>query len=433
MSDTLQQLGLSPTEFSGQVVVVTGGGRGIGLETVKAFARLGARVAIAELADNGLAAEEAVRRSGGEAWFMRTDVSDPASVAALAQQVEKTLGPVEVLINNAIFIPVASVVDLSIEQWDRTQAVNLRGSFLTCKAFLPAMLARHRGVIVNMVSTDAMPGLAAYIASKQGIAGFSQTLAVEMADQGVKVIPFAPGMVDTPAIRGVADDLAPHLGLSKEQFLGLSLHPDYAGLMPAEDAAAATVYLAARLADEFNGQVVNGYEVLERAGFLKKPDVPQLEAHPPAPLLGSVLKTAPPEKDKVQLALARGKQLKEALGQTEAEFGKLPLFIRPMARAGFKSKAGQSLAEWGRRLDSLLELLASAGAAGSSGPELKGAAAQVADALPRLAEYYRGVPAETARFTKDRALLEEVARLTEERTEIIEKLEATLVGINEQG
>ncbi len=424
MPEPLQQLGLSPNEFSGQVVVVTGGGRGIGLETVKAFARLGARVAIAELADSGKAAEEAVRRSGGEALFLCTDVSDPASVAALEQQVETRFGPADILINNAIYIPLGSVVEMDVVEWDRTLAVNLRGTFLTCKAFLPAMLARRRGTIINMVSMDAMPGLAAYIASKQGIAGLSQTLAVEVAGQGVNVIPFAPGMVDTPGIRSVADGLAPRLGLTREQFLGLSLHSAYEGLMPAEDAAAATVYLAARLAAELHGLVVNGYEVLERAGFLKKPDLPPIEVQIPASI-----GEAEAASGRLAAAVAGSQELKAILEQTEAEFGKLPLFIRPLARGGFKSKAGQSLADWARQVDHFVELASTAPAGGNLVPELKAAAAQLAAGIPRLAEYFRGVPAETARFTRDKSFMEEVARLTGERLAKIDALAKALAQV----
>lgn len=431
MPDTLERLGLPASEFAGQVVVVTGGGRGIGLEIVKAFARLGARVVIAELADSGLAAEETVRRRGGSALFVRTDVSDPRSVASLTEQTLKAFGPADILINNAIYIPVASVVDMEVEQWDRTLAVNLRGTFLTCKAFLPEMLAHRRGTLINMVSTDAMPGLAAYIASKQGIAGLSQTLAVEVAGQGVKVIPFAPGMVDTPGIRGVAGELAPRLGLSEDQFLGLSLHSAYEGLMPAEDAAAATVYLAARLAGEFHGQVVNGYEVLERAGILQKPDLPQYES--PASPRPAPTASVQQESDFLPSALAGSRELKAILEQTEAEFTRLPLFVRPLARGGFKSKAGQSLADWTRLADQFLQMLSKAAPGEVIGPQWKTAAAQIAAGLPRLADYYRGVPAETARFTRDRAMLEEVARLTGERIGKINALAEALSNLAQKG
>jgi len=135
------------------------------------------------------------------------------------------------------------------------------------------MLARKRGVILNMISAEAMPGLSAYIASKGGITGFSQSLALEVEGQGVRVIPFGPGMVDTPGIRNVAPELAPQLGIRTEQFLPMPLHPAFDGLMPAAYAGAATAYLVAKLADEFHGKIVTGYEVLERAGVIESPGI----------------------------------------------------------------------------------------------------------------------------------------------------------------
>ncbi len=119
-----------------------------------------------------------------------------------------------------------------------------------------------------MVSAEAMPGLSAYIASKQGIVGFSQSLDLEVEASNIQVIAFAPGMVDTPGIRASAPALAPLLGMTEEQFLTTPLHAAYDGLMPPEHAGVATVYLVARLAKEAHGQVINGYEVLEKAGVL---------------------------------------------------------------------------------------------------------------------------------------------------------------------
>jgi NAD(P)-dependent dehydrogenase (short-subunit alcohol dehydrogenase family) len=408
----IDQLNLVQGAVEGQVVVVTGGGRGIGLEVVRAFARLGARVVIAELADSGQSAEDEVHRAGGQACFVRTDVSDAESVTALARQADQRFGPVDILVNNAIYIPLAPVSELAVEDWDRTMAVNLRGTFLTCKAFLPQMIERRSGTIINMVSTDAMPGLAAYIASKQGIVGFSQTLAGEVGSLGVRVIPFGPGMVDTPGIRSVAERLAPRLGLTHEQFLGLSLHPAYDGLMPAEDAAAATVYLAVKLAGEFHGQVVTGYEVLERAGLIQRTSVPEVAA-------GAAPQAAPAGGG---AALSGAKALKAILEQTEAEFGKLPIFARPMARNGFKSKAGLSLADWNRQAGELAERLEQAGSGQPDPAALKAAAARVQSGLGRLVEYFRGVPGETARFSRDQSLLQEVARLSAERIGTIESL-----------
>ena len=230
-------LKLQPAECSGKVVVVTGAGRGIGEQVARAFAWLGAEVVIAELSTQGQRVADTICQAGGKALFVQTDVSDSASVDRLAQTVHHALGPVSILVNNAIRIADVLVVDMDEALWDSILAVNLRGTFLTSKTFLPDMLMRRDGAIINMVSTEAMPGLSAYIASKQGILGLSQSMALEVGPAGVKVIPFAPGMVDTPGIRGVSGSLAPRLGMTQDAFLNLSLHPGYEGLMPPEHAA----------------------------------------------------------------------------------------------------------------------------------------------------------------------------------------------------
>ena len=389
-------LNLNRQAFSSQVVVITGAGQGIGFFTARAFALLGAIVILAELSEDGEAAEAAIQSEGGTARFIQTDVSNQDSVTHLKQKVHKAYGPVDVLINNAIFIQESSVVDMSLESWDYTMNVNLRGTFLTCRAFLPEMLKRNRGVILNMISTDAMPGLSAYIASKQAIAGFSQSLALELEQTDVRVIPFGPGMVDTPGIRSVASGLAPQLGLTESQFLNLSLHADYDGLMPPEHAAAASVFLAYHLADEFHGQIANGYEVLERAGILHTQEVFLKD--------GDSIKSQ--DRNSLQ---ALYQELSAILNETEIEIGKLPVFVRPIAKNGFKIKSGMSLSDWQRLVSDL-----------ASGvipiPN------QMGEKLAALAVYYREVPMETARFTKDEETLQMVAETAQLREEVIHKL-----------
>lgn len=396
----LHDLQLDSSACAGLVIVVTGAGRGIGLQTARAFALLGGKVVLAELSEEGREAEENIRAEGGEALYVQTDVSDQTAVARLVEITRDRCGAVDVLINNAIYIREAAVIEMSIEMWDQTIAANLRGAFLTCRAFLPDMLARQRGTILNLISSDAMPGLSAYIASKQGIAGFSQSLAQEVGAAGVRVIPFAPGLVDTPGIRSVAEGLAPRLGMQTDEFLSLSLHAAYSGLMPAEHAGAAAVYLALRLSDEYHGQVTNGYEVLERAGFLRS-----ALAVPPVPKASAVGKVA----DRVELF----QQLARILTETEAEFSRLPIFVRPMARQGFRSKVGQSLPDW-QRMFATLE------ANPIAAPQ------NLSERLEKLADYYRDVPKETARFTRDEGVLQHVIGVTQQRLAVIQQLQQQL-------
>ena len=432
VSLAVERLKLERDVLAGRVAVVTGGGRGIGREVVRALAWLGARVVIAELAETGGEVEKLVRDAGGTALFIKTDVASEAEVTRLAEATQAAFGPADILINNAILCPPASVMDMEVALWDKVIAVNLRGTFLTCKTFLPAMVARRCGLIVNMISTDAMPYLSAYIASKQGIAAFSQSLAGEVGESGVRVIAFGPGFVDTPGLRGAARGLGPRMGLTEEQFMKLSLHPAYAEAMPPDHAAAATAYLVAKLADEYHGEQVMGYTVLERAGFIEQ------EGRGREKEEGERNRDAAPKTQSqapLAQALKLSEQLQQMLSETEAEFTKLPIFVRPLAKQGFRGKAGQSGADWAHTaadLSARLAKIAEGDAAAHAGaqadaqtslgalrPKLKGL-------LGKLEVYYQDVPAETARFTKDRELLEQIGATTRQRVEIIRALAAVL-------
>jgi NAD(P)-dependent dehydrogenase (short-subunit alcohol dehydrogenase family) len=396
----LEKLGLPRTTLRGQVAIVTGAGRGIGREAARALAWLGAKVIVAEAnLVSGSETSTLIQQSGGEAVCIPTDVANAEAVANLAAKTHAAFGSVDILVNNAILCPVAPVATMDIALWDQVVAVNLRGAFLTCKAFLPEMLAKKHGVIVNMISTDAMPGLAAYIATKQGLVGFSQSLALEVGDdQGVSVIPFGPGMVDTPGIRSAAPALAPLLGLTESQFLNVPLHPAFDGLMPVTYAGVATAYLVAALAQEYHGEPVTGYTILERAGLIEPPGVSAA---------ASTSKAAASTDLPVLLA-----ELDQILSETAAEFDRLPAFARPLAKNGFKSKSGMSLADWQRTLKAQLP-----------GHPL---APGLAERLEKLADYYRGVPKETSRFTRDAALIQQVTELCNRRIQVIQSLQKAI-------
>jgi NAD(P)-dependent dehydrogenase (short-subunit alcohol dehydrogenase family) len=421
MGPSIARAGLPRTALAGQVAIVTGAGRGIGRETARALAWLGAQVAIVELdEDSGLETAQIIRQEGGQALFTRVDVSREDDVAAMIEKTHSGFGPVDILINNAALCPVASIVEMETSLWDQVVAVNLRGTFLTCKACLPDMLSRQRGVIVNMVSLEAMPGISAYLATKQGIQAFSQSLALEVGDQGVKVIPFGPGMVDTPAIRGVAPDLAPRLGMSANQFLQMSLHPAYPGLMPAEDSGAATAYLVAALADEYQGENVTAYTVLERAGLISASGEDLAEDE-------TVSMREESQNIDYANTISLAKQFGEMIDQTEAEFNQFPVFIRPMARNGFKNKSGQSIQDWRRTAESLIKRIEAiqAGDTSSHTAFLAGYP-KLQEDLDNLVTYYQGVPGETARFTKDQAMLRQVEQVSQQRVQLTHSLELAL-------
>jgi NAD(P)-dependent dehydrogenase (short-subunit alcohol dehydrogenase family) len=422
----VERIGLPRTALEGRVVVVTGAGRGIGREIARAFAWLGAQVVIAEVSTDGFETEKLIRQSGGQALHVQTDVSSPEDVTRLVRKTKEQFGPADILINNAILCPVASVLDMDVSLWDRVMAVNLRGTFLNSRAFLPEMLERGRGVIVNMISTDAMANLSAYIASKQGILAFSQSLAAEVGQGGVRVIAFAPGFVDTPGLRGAAHGLAAQFGISEEQFMKMPIHPAYTdAAMPADHAAAATAYLVAVLADEYQGEQVNGYTVLERAGFIQ----PASQAGPAS--LGSLETRSLASADGVETihqGLLLVEQLQKVLEETGDEFNKLPVFVRPMARAGFKSKSGQSLQDWAQTARMLAGLFKQAESDDPNAKEwLSAEAPHLKPLFEKLAVYYQEAPAELGRFTKDAALIAEANRISSERVALIRSLMAVIL------
>ncbi len=414
----VEGVGLEKGCLRGRTAVITGAGRGIGKETALAFAWLGANVVIAELSESGADVERLVRESGDEAVYIQTDVSDKGSVDRLVLQTRDRYGEADILINNAILCPVARVLEMAVETWDRTIAVNLRGTFLMSQAFLPGMIANGRGAIVNMISAEAMPYLSAYIASKQGIQAFGESLAGEVGEKGIKVVSLAPGMVDTPAIREMALLLAPRMGMTAEQFMGVSLHPAYPGLMPAEHAAAAAAYLVVKLMDRYHGESVTGYEVLERAGFISSSKDDQANQGVRPDVESGQGKISAPDVS----ALAR--KFQQTIAETEAEFTKLPLFARPMARRGFKIKSGKSLQEWERLAASLFAWADCIETA--QRPVLRRQLAGLEELLGQLNGYYRDVPTETGRFTRDQALLADVRRISSERIDLINSLIETL-------
>ena len=185
-----------------RVAIVTGGGHGIGKAYCEALAQNGAAVVVAEI--DGDAAERtasALRSAGARAVEVQTDVADEASTRKMAQRALDAFGRIDVLVNNAaVFatIPISRVPieEVSVEEWDRVMAVNLRGIFLSCKAVLPIMRQQGYGKIINISSGTALNGSPTrihYVTSKGGVLSFTRTLAREVGPSGVRVNAIAPG------------------------------------------------------------------------------------------------------------------------------------------------------------------------------------------------------------------------------------------------
>lgn len=188
--------------LAGRGAVITGGGRGIGAEVARGLAAEGARIVVAarsEAAIEAVAAE--LREAGAEAWAVPCDVADSDAVEALHDRALEHLGTVDILINNAGIAGSAPLAAITLEEWERLFAVNVTGTFLCTRAFVPAMVERGWGRVVNVASIAGRigaPYISAYAASKHAVVGFTRAIGAEVALSGVTVNAVCPGYVDTP-------------------------------------------------------------------------------------------------------------------------------------------------------------------------------------------------------------------------------------------
>lgn len=195
-----------PDQVAGQVVIVTGGGGVIGRAICEAFGRADANVAVADVAVGSCdATVAAVEQAGGRAFGVQVDVSDVASVDAMVASVERELGPVDLLVNNAgILAAIGPLWEVDPDEWWRVWEVNVRGVMLCARAVLKGMVERRRGRIINMSSGTVLGpqhAFSAYPASKTAVTRLTEHMASDAREYGISVFAITPGLVYTPLAR----------------------------------------------------------------------------------------------------------------------------------------------------------------------------------------------------------------------------------------
>jgi sorbitol-6-phosphate 2-dehydrogenase len=245
-----------------KVAVITGGGSGIGAAICRAFADEGAAIAITDIRLQ--AAEEVaggIVRRGGRAGTWAFDVSDRPAVEEAADQIENHLGPIDIWVNNAGISHIVPFLECSQTLWDQTLRINLTGAFICCQAAIRRMRPRRRGVVLNMSSQSGKVGnsnYTAYCASKFGLIGLTQSLAVEFAADGIRVNALCPGIVMTPLWDQMLGDYARKRSLKPEEVRPyLERRVPMGRLCTPEDVARAAIFLASDDSAYLTGQAIN--------------------------------------------------------------------------------------------------------------------------------------------------------------------------------
>ncbi|MEJ2539401.1 MAG: SDR family NAD(P)-dependent oxidoreductase [Gemmatimonadota bacterium] len=244
-----------------RVAVVTGASTGIGAAVAEALAGRGVRVALAARGMDRLkSTAQALTAGGAIARAVPCDVTDEDAVESLRDQVLRELGPVEILINNAGVATSAPLARTSLEEWNRLFQVNATGTFLCTRTFLPSMMERGWGRVVNVASVAGLaagPYISAYAASKHAQIGLTRAAAAEAGPRGVTVNAVCPGYVDTGMTRESAARIARRTGRTAEEALEVlrGQNPQHRLIQPRE-VAHAVLALCADDAGGINGQAL---------------------------------------------------------------------------------------------------------------------------------------------------------------------------------
>jgi NAD(P)-dependent dehydrogenase (short-subunit alcohol dehydrogenase family) len=242
--------------LEGKVALVTGGGRGIGEAIVRLFAEEGARVVFcSRRAEHGARAEETVREAGGEARYVQCDIAVPDQIETLFQEIESDFGRLDVLVNNAGISPPGTVEMLDLSTWQKVLDINLTGMFLVTKRSIPLLRRSGGGSIVNLGSIfgeGGTAGFSAYAMTKAATMNFTQSLALELAPDKIRVNALCPGATDTPMLQEAWATIG---DADAGKAAMVSLHP-IGRLAEADEQARAALFLVSEDASYVTGHLL---------------------------------------------------------------------------------------------------------------------------------------------------------------------------------
>lgn len=243
--------------LAGKVAIVTGGGGGIGRATAAAFAAEGAKVVVVDInPDAAQATVDQVTAAGGTALAAPADVSAEADIKRVVADTVEAFGTVDVVFNNAGIIRRTTVEDITVEEWDRVFAVNVRAIYLMCREVVPIMAAAGGGSIINTGSGWGLKGggrAVSYCASKGAVVNLTRALAIDHGPQGIRVNSVNPGDVNTDMLRNEASQLRQ----DAQSFLAEAADRPLGRMGEASEIAAAVVWLASDEASYVTGSALS--------------------------------------------------------------------------------------------------------------------------------------------------------------------------------
>ena len=392
----ISQLGLTPDTLRGETIIVTGAGGGIGYEAARALLWLGANVVIAEIDhQNGRRAEVALEAEFGKqhVLFVPTDVGNEDGVKNLYNLSILAFGKVDAVINNATIAALGKVVDLPIEEWDRSYRVNLRGPVLMAKTFLPDMIQRGHGVFA-CVSSKGTAFLGGYETFKAAQLHLGDTLDAELEGTGVIAYTIGPGLIPTETAQKAVAKLAPQLGMSVKQFFEMNK-----GAVLSVEEAGAGFAVSVVFAEKFRGQEISSIQALKAAdihyGAAKTEEGP-----------------AESNVEKREQAQVLCEAVRATLKEQSDGWKHRSLFERQWVIRDFRKTAGMPVEEW---LEALQQLQENLQRGARSHPPLE-----------KLAGYYEHLADMAKGFEKDPVKLEESLRHVYRWRDEVQELEKSL-------